>query len=484
MRNFRSILCSTALVAISSSAMAEPATQEGADRLTGLLQSYFSETPGIVTVAPDGEVYRLTVDFNPLTSQIPASEATVSISPLNYELTDNGDGTWIVKTNQPASFKVMAGDDLDMTYNIDSMVSECVWEESLSACSSYKAEMTGISSNSTTTDYSGTQTSSGTTQSMTIEATSVAGANGGIDSVMTGTSTTSTSMMSAPMGPGMPPMDITATVESQSFRLESKGMRNGAMYDLLAFAVANAASGPSAEKQEELRGILQTAMPIFESINGTAETGAITVQTPVGEFGIASAAVEFNMNGGVAEGRFREAIALEGFSMPAGLAPPWAEPLIPTHARFDIEVTNFNLADPLNAMISSFDLTQAEPLGAGFEMQLLSAFLPAGAIDVGVLPTSLSNDTYSINLEGDMSFNVMAGGIPTGKGIVTATGIDKVQELLQSAPPEISGQAAMPLGMATGMAKPGDNGELVWEIDASTPGSLKINGTDLMQGMQ
>jgi hypothetical protein len=39
------------------------------------------------------------------------------------------------------------------------------------------------------------------------------------------------------------------------------------------------------------------------------------------------------------------------------------------------------------------------------------------------------------------------------------------------------------LGMAQGMAQPGVDGALVWEIDASTPGTLLVNGTDMSMMM-
>ena len=41
--------------------------------------------------------------------------------------------------------------------------------------------------------------------------------------------------------------------------------------------------------------------------------------------------------------------------------------------------------------------------------------------------------------------------------------------------------AVMGFGMAQGMAKTED-GKLVWEIDASKPGSVLVNGTSVMGG--
>jgi hypothetical protein len=70
-----------------------------------------------------------------------------------------------------------------------------------------------------------------------------------------------------------------------------------------------------------------------------------------------------------------------------------------------------------------------------------------------------------------------------GKATVTMTGMEAVMAALQAAPPEVGGQMVPMLGMAQGMASPGDAGALVWEIDASTPGTLLVNGTDLMAMM-
>ncbi|MEO6299753.1 MAG: hypothetical protein ABIV25_06645, partial [Paracoccaceae bacterium] len=72
--------------------------------------------------------------------------------------------------------------------------------------------------------------------------------------------------------------------------------------------------------------------------------------------------------------------------------------------------------------------------------------------------------------------------VPTGTAKITLTGIDKLNAALANAPDDIKGQATMGIGMAQGMAKPGDNGALVWEIDASRPGSLSVNGTQMMGG--
>ena len=68
---------------------------------------------------------------------------------------------------------------------------------------------------------------------------------------------------------------------------------------------------------------------------------------------------------------------------------------------------------------------------------------------------------------------------PTGKATITLAGIDKLQAALGNAPDTMKAQAMMGVGMAQGLAKTDADGKLVWEIDATTPGSVLINGTDV-----
>ena len=72
--------------------------------------------------------------------------------------------------------------------------------------------------------------------------------------------------------------------------------------------------------------------------------------------------------------------------------------------------------------------------------------------------------------------------MPGGTALVTAKGIPAVEAALAMAPAEIAGQATPFLAMAQSMAVPGADGELVWKIDATQPGTLLVNGVDMMGG--
>ena len=72
---------------------------------------------------------------------------------------------------------------------------------------------------------------------------------------------------------------------------------------------------------------------------------------------------------------------------------------------------------------------------------------------------------------------------PGGTARISATGLDKIEAALNAAPPEQAQQPLMMLQMAKMLSKPGASGEMVWEIDASTPGGpISVNGQQVAGG--
>jgi hypothetical protein len=93
-------------------------------------------------------------------------------------------------------------------------------------------------------------------------------------------------------------------------------------------------------------------------------------------------------------------------------------------------------------------------------------------------PGATTGKDYKLTYEGSL----VAGpktDIPTGQGKVTLTGMDALIEAMKSAPEDMRMQAMMGLGALRGMAKKGEDGALVWEIDGATPGKVLLNGMDL-----
>lgn len=479
--NFRSAVYALPAIMLSAAAgFAEPATASGASDLTAVLQTYFSDRPGVVSVQPEGETYRLTVDLNPLVELIPAEGLTASVSSLSYELTDLGDGTWRVRDDQPFSASFSVPGAMQMTMSYGRMVSDGVWDTALATYSSYTAELTDMRSTTKRFgpggDLIGDDSASMDLTRYTMKAS--AGASGGTDMAMEQASTGFRQTVSIPDMSGAGLMQIVVTSDTYGGAFNATGFGAPAMLELFAWFVANPSEAAVLAGEADLKAMLLSGLPWFERLDGTFTLGGVTAETPVGPVTIELLDVAVDMAGFVEDGRLREAIGVAGVGLPAGLVPDWAADLVPSSFLVDVEVSRFDLARSAATLIQALDLAAAEPVDPALWGPLLAEFMPDGLVDITIAPGHLSGDVYEIRYEGVISAGPVSA--PVGQGKVTARGLDAVQAALMAAPPGEAGDTLMPLGMAMGLARPGPDGTLEWEIDATVPGTLKINGIDLM----
>jgi hypothetical protein len=475
------ILAVLPLVFAGSAAFAE-ATDEGATHLTEVFQAYLGSAEGVVSVEVDGDSYALTLDATPLSAAATEAGGTATLTPLEMSLTDNGDGTWEVTQDQAISIAVTIPGSADIKVDVASFKSEGTFDEALMSFATSKSEMTGVKIVEKITDpQSGEMAVDIAIASGSYESTAVAGAAGGVDNTLSMTMTGLTETMMTPAQEGMPAMPVTITADGLTQTGKIDGLRPDAFYNALAWAVAHPTPEAATADKAAMKTILTEGLPFFAMMTSTSSITNIAVTTPMGNVGMAEMKVDFDLNGAVADGKLREAISVSGLSLPEALIPAWAVPILPKDVSIDFQVTDYDAAAAANVMLGLFDLAPGAEPDAAFEGALMAALMPKGTVTIGLNPSAVSGDGYALTYTGSM----VAGPnlpIPTGTATITLTGIDKLQAALAAAPDDIKGQAMMGMGMAQGMAKPGPNGELVWEIDASTPGSLSVNGTPMMGG--
>ena len=467
---------------MSSAAWAQ-ATPQGAADLTALFQTYLGKTPGVVNVVADGEEYAITLDASPLIAMVPAEAgASMTATPIAMRVSDNGDGTWNVTQDQPVSFKMAAAGIMNMEISIDSVVCEGTYDTAIMAFAQNDCTMTDMVVNQTVQDPNmGEQVSKQTIDELTLTSTAVAGAGGGVDGTVNYAATGVAQSMQVPSGPGAPPMAIEVTLEGYEFDGTTTGVRTDALLSAVAWAVANPSQAMMTANRGEMKSILQGGLPLFERIDFTGAATGLNVQTPMGPVGIESLGFDISLKGAVTDGLFREAIRLEGVTPPPGVLPPFIEPLIPERFSIDFAVESFDAAAAAGLLLGLFDLAPGAKPGPEFQGQLLQALLPDGSVDIVIAPGEVANALYTLNYEGRMTAG--PGGMPTGTARVTATGYDAAVAVLDGAPDEMKSNLLPAMGMARGLAKVQPDGSLLWEIDATQPGTLVINGMDLM-GMQ
>ena len=475
------ILAVLPIVFAGSAAFAE-ATDAGAAHLTEVFQTYLGTTEGVVAVEVDGDDYLLTLDAATLAAKAAEAGGSASMTPLVMTLTDNGDGTWDVVQDQALSLTFAIPGQLEVSAEVESFTSEGVFDEALMSFSSSSSEMTNLTMVEKITDPSAGEMSVNiTVASATYETTGVAGAAGGVDSTMTVTATGLSEEFITPASEGMPAMPVTLTAESATQTGKIDGLRPDAIYQVMAWFVAHPTEAEMTADKAGMKAIVQGGLPFFNAMTTTSTLQTVAITTPMGGVSMAEMAIDIDLNGLVAEGKLREAISVKGLTLPVEMIPAWAVPILPKDISFDFQVTDFDAAAAVTVALALFDLPAGAEPDEAFQAAMLAALLPKGTVTIGLNPGGVSGDGYALTYEGSM----VAGPetpMPTGKATITLMGIEKLQAALDAAPDDIKGQAMMGVGMAQGMAKPGPNGELVWEIDASTPGSLSVNGTPMMGG--
>lgn len=471
----------TALATALAGPIWAEATEAGAERLKAVLQTYLGSTEGVVGVAVAGEAYAVSVDVSPLMALVGEGLMTSTATPVEALVTDNGDGTWSYAIDQPFAIGLWSDDVMQTSTSYETMSVEGVFDEALGDMSRYSVKIGGIKTVQIQTDASlGDVTTQSTTESLVLEGTAKAAASG-IDGNFDAISSGMAFDLILPSGEGMAPMQVSGTVAAGATAGTVLGYQPKPIYALLAWFVAHPSEELIDADKAQLKPLIEAALPFFGSASIEGSYSTISLTTPLGVFELGDMGFAFEMDGVVANGRLREAITLRGLKVPEGAVPPFARALLPEEISLDVTASGFDLAGAVRQGLGSLDQPEGAPGPDGFDMQLLMALLPEGAVDVTLAPGGARGAAYDLAIEGAMRAGM--DGMPSGTAKVTLSGIEAIMAALAEAPPEMAVQALPFVGMAQAMGQPGPEGQLVWEIDASTPGSLRINGMDIM-GMQ
>ena len=466
---------------LATPALANPASPEGADHLTQVFQTYLGAGANVISVVANGDVYDLTVDVQPLIAMGMDAGLSGTVTPIAVQLADNGDGTWGVSLDQAISIDLSMPQILDLKEEIASFSFTGTFDETLMAFTEAQSAFSGLTL--VETIYAPDvppQTVEMALDSGTLESTANAAVAGGADFEARFAAEGLTETMTTPELDGQPAMPITIKAESLSQTLTGSQFMGAEMFQLASWFSAHADDASLAADTAGLKAALTAALPFFGAVQATGTATMLSVDTPMGALGIEELGFAMDLTGAVPDGHFQQGFTLSGLTLPAGLVPDWAAPMLPHSLSLDVQVTDFDPAAAVTVALSALDLPDPSATGPEFDANLLTALLPKGAVTITLNPGALTGVDYELTYEGAM---VMGPDmeLPTGQATVTLTGVDALMAALEGAPDDMKAQAMMGFGMAQGMAKV-EGDRLIWEIDAATPGSLAINGMPLMGG--
>lgn len=465
------------LLSASTSAAFAAATPDGAAQIKANLQAYFGATPGVVEVAPDGDAYKLTLDFAPLATN--AKDLKITATPLVMSLTDQGGGKWQVKDDQPLSFAVDAGDKGKVQYDFGQFIMTGVYDEALGTFAAQDATINKLHYVQDLKDPAGKAGAADYTIDQITSTLTSTPADGGADMTIKQTFTGLKETFSVPADPkiGTPPVTLTVTSPKGTADMMLKGAMTRPLNQLLAWFVARPSKELIAKDQDALRSQFKAALPLWKQADTTGTLEALTVDSPAGTFSADRLDFEMGMTGLSPDAKLREKLAFTGLKMPPGLVPLWAAGMEPREAAIGIAISDIDLDRPARMFIDNMDLTKDKPVSDDMASQIFAALMPKGHATLTLEPNTIISSMYNL---GYQSVITLAPGKVQGNALITMKGMDEVIKALSAAPPESGAQGAVGgLMMAKGMAKSEGDGSLSWKIESTPDGSVLVNGVDM-----
>ncbi len=476
MKTTVALLTFSLLLGSSGPALAAASPAE-AQRLTALFQSYLGSVPGVVSVTPQGDSYAARIDLAPLFAKVKEPGVSLSLSPLEWTITDQGGGKWTLNQSQPLSFAFGVAGEAETVGTIAAVTSNAVFDEALGAFASTSAELKDIRGEQKVTDKGQKTQVTFALQTMTMKSTmqgSPERADGATSYAYSGFKET-ISVPAATDG-SSPAMDITLASPSGSQDSTVKGLRIRAITNLMTWFAAHPSKEAMIADQQAFKDKLRAALPLFDSLSGTNVMNDLTIGSMMGQFGIKQLNFGAEMNGISANGRLRQNFAVSGLQIPAEVLPPWAAGMVPEKFNIDVSIADFDLAVPASIVLDKLDLSKPEPMPKDMDAALLQALLPKGAVAVTLGPSQILARLFDVTADGSMKAGPIA--MPVGEATVRMKGMDETMAALQAGPPDIQQMGPLFLLMK-GLGKPEADGALSWKIESTPAGAITVNGADM-----
>jgi hypothetical protein len=472
-----------ALLLTSTASWAASSAEEAA-KMQASFQTYLGNEAGIVTVAPAGDGYDITIDPMVYFNKVKEPGFTASFKPLVYHAESSGDGLWKVDAQQaidvsfgnPASLTVdmkLADYKLSGTFSEELVGFLDVTSSSgpITLAENIVDPRAGVSTNVTAA-----------IQSMLSVFKAVPTGGGSADTSMDITYDNMTmNTTSVSSGGSGQPISLAYNMPKMAYTSKANGMNNRKLLDLLAWFVARPTKEQIVRDQAELKTKLKAVLPVAKNITGSASMDTLKVTSPIGVVSFDSFGFGANINGIVKDGHFGESINFTGLQIPEGIAPPWSAGLIPTTLKFGFDVSGFDAEAPATMFIDQMDISKDDPIPPGSEQLYMGAFAPKNIIQLTIPAGEISSGTYSLTYEGTSTISFT--GLPQVNAKFRMTGMDKVIAQLQQAATDPTAQQGMAMLFAAKGIGKADGDAITWDVTMSPEGKLLVNGTDLSSMM-
>jgi hypothetical protein len=462
------------------SALAEGATSEGAKALAQSLTPYFGQSAfdrGLITVKPKGEAYDLGFDLQGIVDGFGLPKGILQIDALSLRAAPLPDGTWKVDCDNfpklvfgvPMSPK----GDLGVSMSSSGRMFEGIYDPKLAAFLSSTDKLAALDFKLRTPDSDIAAAVTDMDVSSQARGLPDGSVSGKVQETLHRTRETITEKPSTFGNPQSTPLTVSYDVGAISYDVSFEAMRAKEFLDLAAFFVAHQGLQEIIAHQDELKNKALSVFPLFRSLDATAKVEEAALDTPQGRVGAKSIVQTFHQTGLTAQAATEIGVIIDGLSMPSGLIPAWASPLVPTAIDIDVKFQMNDLDKIAHAAVANIDLrpNQSPDLS---KLAIIETMVMSSEPKLTLAPGHISAPGLELYYHGDMAL------LPRPAGTLTleAEGLDNALARLQDAAksnPDLQ-KAVLGLNVAKGLAKPGAQGRSVWVIAYGADGAVSVNG--------
>lgn len=461
-----------------SPAHAVEATTEEAQRLVGEFHRYVG-TPRAgqadhVRVVPEGEAYRVTIDFDQLASPLQSLGFTLDSAELSFLTRPQGDATWRVTDLSLTSPLTIRMASQTLTYRWEGIQFEGTYDPALASFTKFAQTIASTSSEVRGAD--GTSTSRIGEQ--VVEGTTTAVGDGTVNSEFAQTMSnlvaeeTITLPASDPKEPAPLPLEFAYSIESGAFDISLEGFDMPGLLKLWAYAVERAQEDSPSIDQQVLKTMLGELLPLFTELDEGLALAGLNVVTPLGDFGMESIDFRITLPGLLAESGLAMSIAASGPTYPAETMPAWAKDLAPTEIALGFEVSGFDLDAPARHLLAAYDADRDPPLQDSDLANAAMLTLPADGATLAVPPSRFDGPILDVAFEGAMTLSLPT---PTGTFNVTASGVTEAIAALNGAADPMASQALAFLSAVQLFGSAKEDGSMEFVVVMKDDGSITVN---------
>ena len=354
-----SSLCPALVLFAASSALAAPATREGARQLANSYAAYFTHAVvdnGVVSVAPDGDGYVVTWDFGKAIALIDPDAGTLAMKPFSYRLTPGDGGVWRLAAQ---SFPSVALDvatpegRFGGTFDLHGFQLDGVYDPAEPDFLRSRLGVDAIVGKLAARDQSQSTDIDLAEAGLTAELRAKGAASGaGVDVALVQTvKTLAETMVIKPTAGDNPPAKVDYSIGGADGAISLSGLRAKEIASLWQYVVTHNDDPPPLTG---LKAQFDAALPLWNDLKIDADLHDFSVETPVGQASFKTLAEKLGLSGLTPLATAEFGLAFDGLAFQSAHAPEWSARLTPVSLNLDLQfagrgvdqAVQFALADP------------------------------------------------------------------------------------------------------------------------------------------